>query len=112
MTSASDASQPRCWRLPPDRSWVIGREGASAEIAIADPNLADRHATVRWKGRTVELRATGTDNRPIVDGEAVLHARVPIGGSFTVGNHTFQVSAPEEISLIETTIAPPPHSPL
>jgi ABC-type multidrug transport system ATPase subunit len=110
---ASDA-QPRCWQLPADRSWVIGREGGSAEIAIADPDLADRHAIVRWSRERVEIRA-GDGGRPVVAGQQVLHARVGIGDEFSVGKTTFRVSGPAEISLAGRNAAPlsapppPPH---
>src|ERR1700739_1034594 len=92
---ASDA-QPRCWQLPADRSWVIGREGGSAEIAIADPDLADRHAIVRWSRERVEIRA-GDGGRPVVAGQQVLHARVGIGDEFSVGKTPLPVSGPAEI---------------
>jgi len=110
MTSSSDDPTPsrdtgRRWTIPADHQWVIGREGGAANIGLQGTQL-DEHATVRWTGRAVEIRAAGAQDRPVVDGQPVVHARVPVGGEFIIANQTFQVVGPGEIELITT-----PHTP-
>ena len=106
MTSRSDDPTPsrdtgRRWTIPADHQWVIGREGGAANIGLQGTQL-DKHATVRWTGRAVEIRAAGTQDRPVVDGQPVVHARVPVGGAFAIANQTFRVVGPAEIELITT----------
>ena len=78
MTSKSDDPTPsrdtgRRWTIPADHQWVIGRKGGAADIGLRGTQL-DKQATVRWTGRAVEIRAAGTQYRPVVDGKPVVHA--------------------------------------
>ena len=90
----------RRWTIPTSQSVTIGREGGPAEIALSGLDLAHRHATVSWTGRAIEIRSTAPQARPFVNGEPVLHARIPVGDQFMIGSHTLVVSAPGEITLV------------
>ena len=92
------------WTIPTNQSVTIGREGGPAEIALSGLDLTHRHATVSWTGRAIEIRSTAPQARPFVNGQPVLHARIPVGGQFMIGSHTLVVSAPGEIALVPAQV--------
>jgi ABC-type multidrug transport system ATPase subunit len=92
------------WDLPLDTSLTIGREGGPADIPLRGVDLAQRHATVSWNGRSVDLRSLTSQARPFVKGQPVLHARIGVGDQFMVGNHTLVVSAPGELTLVPVQV--------
>jgi ABC transport system ATP-binding/permease protein len=92
------------WDLPLDTRLTMGREGGPAEIPLRGVDLAQRHATVSWNGRSVDLRSLTSQARPFVKGQPVLHARIAVGDQFMVGNHTFVVSAPAELTLVPVQV--------
>ena len=105
---ASKGEPRRRWSIPANRPWAIGSGGSAAEIGLPDVGLADRHATVRWTGSAVEVRALDIARTSACCGKpGRRHARVPVGGQFSVGAHTFVVSGPAEISLLPEPSAPP-----
>lgn len=99
---AADGS-PR-WNIPSGAVLTIGRAGGPADIALSGLELTHRHATVSWTGSAVELRSTSTQARPFVNGQPVLHGRLPVGGRFMIGNHTLAVTAPAEITLLAAPV--------
>jgi ABC-type multidrug transport system ATPase subunit len=92
------------WQLSTNDRLTIGREGGPAEIALSGVDLAQRHATVSWTGRAMEVRSLTAQARPFVNGQPVLHARVPVGGQFMVGNHTLVISGPGELLLVPVQV--------
>ena len=103
------------WSIPTDQPWAIGRENSTAEIGLPDTRLADRHATVRWTGQAVEIRALGTHEPPRVHDRPIRHARRRIGQRFSIADNVFEVSGPAQIALVDKQVAaaaatPPPTS--
>ncbi|WP_172800700.1 ATP-binding cassette domain-containing protein [Mycobacterium sp. IS-1496] len=101
----SDFPSPlNVWQLPPNTRLTIGREGGPAEIQLRGLDLAQQHATVAWTGRAVEIRSLSSQARPFVNGQPVLHARIPVGAQFMLGNHTLSVTAPAQIALVPVLV--------
>jgi ABC-type multidrug transport system ATPase subunit len=91
---------------PGGQSWpvgeeplTIGRSGGPAAIQLDGLDVALDQASVRWTGRLLEVRSRATGARPFVNGQAMLHARIPVGGEFMIGNHNFLVRAPGVLEL-------------
>jgi ABC-type multidrug transport system ATPase subunit len=94
----------RTWAIPTKQTFTIGRDDGLADIKLAGLDLTQRHATVSWMGRAMELRSTAPQARPFVNGRPILHARIAVGARFMIGNHTLEVSAPGEISLLSPQV--------
>ena len=85
------------------RRFVVGKElrfgrfaGADVDVAIEDPMMSRRHATVTRVGLVVEIRDDGTTNGTHVNGERVKARPLVPGDVVRIGS-----------TLLEVGIAPP-----
>lgn len=72
---------------------VIGR-GATADIRIDDPSLAERHAQLELHGDRVVLRQLGRGDGSVLNGVAVRDAVLAPGDQLAFEQHRFVLEAP------------------
>jgi ABC transport system ATP-binding/permease protein len=77
------------------RDWIIiGREGGTADLRLAGPDVALRHARIRRRpDGSWDIRDLSRGLGVFVDGRPVLANRIPPGGWFIIGHYRLQANA-------------------
>src|SRR5690349_128264 len=70
---------------------TVGR-ALSSDVALLDPTVSRRHASLVADESGIELNDLGSSNGTFVNGERVEHARIAIGDVLTFGKLSFNVS--------------------
>ena len=87
---------------------VIGRDPASASVAIEDPEASRKHASLTGGGDGLSIEDLGSTNGTFVNGERVEGARpLAAGDKIKIGTTVFEVRA----AIEATRMASPPEPP-
>ena len=86
---SSDGDQ--VFELKRGAALTVGR-ALSSDVALLDPTVSRRHASLVADESGIELNDLGSSNGTFVNGERVEHARIAVGDVLTFGKLSFNVS--------------------
>src|SRR6476469_1312139 len=86
---SSDGDQ--IFELKRGAALTVGR-ALSSDVALLDPTVSRRHASLVADESGIELNDLGSSNGTFVNGERVEHARLAAGDVLTFGKLSFDVS--------------------
>ena len=86
---SSDGDQ--VFELKRGAALTVGR-ALSSDVALLDPTVSRRHASLVADESGIELNDLGSSNGTFVNGERVEHARIAAGDVLTFGKLSFNVS--------------------
>ena len=72
---------------------VIGRD-SSAQVALSDPTVSRRHATVRVEADRTTISDLGSRSGTRVDGEVIQGVRISVGDRVVIGQSEFTLMRP------------------
>jgi ABC transport system ATP-binding/permease protein len=73
---------------------TFGRTGSGCDVQVNGMSVGRHHATlVRRSAGRYQLHDTGTGAGTFVGGRAIILARLPVGGSFTIGGSDFTIES-------------------
>src|SRR5687767_1790909 len=88
VITCPDAATPD--RIALGRSATLGRD-ADCEVALSDPALSGRHATLTRTGVSYRVVDRGSTNGTFVDGARVTEAALPMGAILHIGKTVLEL---------------------